>query len=319
MFYVKGSPIHAEEIEVLKELKKQLAEKGINRFNEFKVGSYNIQFNCPVHANGQEKNPSCGILIKDSNIKKIGIVHCFTCGYTAKLEQMISYCFGVNDLGYFGKKWLIKNFVVVQTEKREDIFLNLDRAEKKEKIQCEEDINKYRCYHPYMKQRKLNDDIIEKFEVGYDKETNCLTFPVKDKKGKILFIARRSVKGKFFHYPEEAQKPVYGLYEFEAYAERKERVVICESIINALTCWSYGIPAVALNGLGTEYQAEQLKQMDCRHFILGFDNDSAGVRASKLLREKLLGYKLISYYVLPKGKDINDLSKLEFLRLGEYL
>lgn len=329
MFYINRNPILADDLEVLNELKHQLARRGILRFNEFKVGPRNIQFNCPIHSDGQEKKPSCGI--STVQIKDIppGTVHCFTCGYIATLEEMISHCFGRDDMGAYGREWLVKNFLTVSIENRKDIPLNVSRGSKVEKMSyiSEEELDSYRYYHPYMYKRKLTDEVIEKFDIGYDEHfelkdkdgkvkqvLRCLTFPVRDKKGNTLFIARRSVDIKFFHYPEGVIKPVYGLYELP---DDAKEIIICESILNALTCYVYGKPAVALNGLGTEYQYEQLKRLPARKFIIALDPDEAGQRATRKLRKALRGSKLVTQYEIPKGKDLNDLDEKEFENLAE--
>lgn len=329
MFYVNRNPILADDLEVLNELKHQLARRGILRFNEFKVGPRNIQFNCPIHSNGQEKKPSCGISTVPIKDIPAGTVHCFTCGYTATLEEMISHCFGRDDMGTYGREWLIKHFLTVSIENRKDISLDVSRRSKVEKINyiSEEELDSYRYYHPYMYKRKLTDEVIEKFDIGYDEHfelkdkdgrvkqvLRCLTFPVRDERGNTLFIARRSVDIKFFHYPEGAIKPVYGLYELP---DEAEEVIICESILNALTCYVYGKPAVALNGLGTEYQYEQLKRLSARKFIIALDPDEAGQRATRKLRKALQGSKLVTQYEIPKGKDLNDLDEKEFENLVE--
>ena len=69
-----------------------------------------------------------------------------------------------------------------------------------------------------MYERGLTDEVIEEFDIGYDKDTRCITFPVRDKSGGTLFVARRSVDTKYFNYPKEAEKPLYGL--FELYQQR---------------------------------------------------------------------------------------------------
>jgi len=329
MFYVNKNPILAGELEVLNELKTQLALNGIQRFAEFKPGPRNIQFNCPIHAEGQERKPSCGISTVNKEGVPAGTVHCFTCGYTATLEQMISHCFGKDDDGVFGREWLIKNFLTISIENRKDIILNLQRGNNKitNNYITEEELDSYRYYHPYMYKRKLTDEVIEKFDIGYDEHfelkdkdgkvkqvLRCLTFPVRDEKGNTLFIARRSVDIKFFHYPEGAIKPVYGLYELP---DDADEVIICESILNALTCYVYGKPAVALNGLGTEYQYKQLKRLPARKFIIALDPDEAGQRAARKLRKALRGSKLVTQYEIPEGKDLNDLDEKEFENLVE--
>lgn len=329
MFYINKNPILAEELEVLNELKFQLEANGIKRFAEFKPGPRNIQFSCPVHADGQERKPSCGISTVNKEEVPAGTVHCFTCGYTATLEQMVSHCFGKDDEGAFGKEWLIKNFLTISIENRKDIILDLQRGNNKNssKYISEEELDSYRYYHPYMYKRRLTDEVIEQFDVGYDKHfelvdkfgkvksvLSCLTFPVRDISGDTLFIARRSVDIKFFHYPEGVNKPVYGIYELP---KDTNEIIVCESVLNALTCYAYGKPAVALLGLGTEYQYDQLRKLGCRKIITALDPDAAGQRATEKLKKALKGNKLVTSFILPEGKDINDLEKEEFENLQE--
>lgn len=330
MFYVSGNPILADDLEVLQELKRQLEFNGILRFAEFKVGQRNIQFNCPIHNDGQERKPSCGISTVNQEGTPAGTVHCFACGYTATLEEMVSHCFGRDDNGAFGKEWLIKNFLTISVDSRKPIELNLSRDKNSgivEQFITEEELDSYRYYHDYMYKRKLTDEVIEQFDVGYDKHfelkdkegkvksvLRCVTFPVRDTNGNTLFIARRSVDTKFFHYPEDVQKPVYGLYELPKDAKE---IVICESIFNALTCYVYGKPAVALLGLGTPYQFEQLKKLSCRKFITALDGDDAGRKATVRLKKALGNNKLVTSFIIPDGKDVNDLTFDEFKNLEE--
>jgi len=329
MFYVNKNPILADELQVLNELKVQLELNGILRFAEFKVGPRNIQFNCPIHNDGQERKPSCGISTVNKEEVPAGTVHCFTCGYTASLEQMISDCFGKDDDGAFGKEWLIKNFLTISIENRKDIILDLERGNNRNitKYVSEEELDSYRYYHPYMYKRRLTNEVIEQFDVGYDDHfelkdkfgkvksvLRCLTFPVRDVNGNTLFIARRSVDIKFFHYPEGVDKPIYGLYELPKDANE---IIVCESVLNTLTCYTYGKPSVALLGLGTEYQYDQLRKLPCRKIITALDPDGAGYRATERLKKALKGNKLVTSYVLPEGKDVNDLEKEEFEKLEE--
>jgi DNA primase len=163
----------------------------------------------------------------------------------------------------------------------------------------------------------MTPEVVEIFDVGYDKESRCITFPVRDIKGNCLFVARRSVVTKFFNYPAGAEKPVYGLYELHQLPKFPSEVIICESMIDAITCWVYGKYAVALNGLGNELQFRQLNAMPCRKFILATDNDDAGQSARKRLRKNIRN-KLITEYIFPiDKKDINDLTLEEFNNLEE--
>lgn len=205
----------------------------------------------------------------------------------------------------------------------------------------EEELDKYRYIHPYMYKRGLTDEIIELFDIGYDVSTNCITFPIKDISGRCLFIARRSVVSKYFNYPEGVEKPLYGLYELYQqpmfqYLEHTPRVgefttptqyhlippfgevIVCESMLDALSFWTVGKYAVALNGLGNELQFKQLRELPCRKIILATDSDERGMSARKRIRQNLQNRKIVTEYIFPKGrKDANECTKEELKNLEE--
>lgn len=317
---INGLIFNAELVDIINELQAQLQINQIPLLQRTREMPDDLMVTCPYHKGGQERRPSAGIRKRD------GQFHCLACGETHTLQEMISHCFGHTDdmIGAFGWNWLLKNFLTVEVESRKDVELDFSRnlmgrwniAE----YVSEEELDSYRYTHPYMYKRKLTDDVIEMFDVGYDKKTKCITFPVRDESGNTLFIARRSVVTKFFNYPQGVEKPVYGLFEvneWERLGNDVSEVIICESMIDALTCWAYGKPAVALNGLGDDKQFQQLNQMQCRKFILATDSDEAGMKARRRLRKNIRN-KLVTEYILPAGrKDMNELSKEEFDALEE--
>lgn len=327
MFKVGDNPIIASEEEVLNELRRQVLLNGQDLFRVFKPsGRDNIMTNCPFHKGGQERKPSFGISRVDMKC------HCFTCGWAGQLDEMISNVFGHDDSGDFGRKWLSRNFLTVAVETRKPLEINISRGaqhiQKAAPGFTEAELDGYRYFHPYMYKRGLTDEIIEQFDIGYDDHyvfkdnfgnvkgvLQCLTFPVYEVDGTPAFIGRRGVNTKFFHYPEEAQKPVYLADRFVS-GQYKE-AVICESFLNALTCWKYGKPAMALIGTGTEYQYKILRELPVRKYVLGFDPDEAGQKATDKFRRAMQGKKVLTYLDIPKDKDINDLQE-EFLSLPEY-
>lgn len=333
MFEVKGIPIFVDDVQILYDLKNEVHQKlGKEIFRKIKPSGDNIMVCCPMHNEGQEKRPSCGISRRKFRDKPAGTVHCFTCGYVDSLEGMISKCFGYEGTS-FGENWLLQNYVNAEVYERPELELNLSRDNNLKKINyvTEEELACYRYYHPYMYKRKLTNEIIEKYDVGYQKDfefeyedngvlkylppQEVLTFPVKDSKGRCLFVSRRSINGKTFFLPKSIEKPVYGIYELPK--ECKE-VVICESVINALTCVSYGVPALALFGTGDSNQVEVLKNLNIRKYVIGLDPDNAGNKGTERLKYHLKN-KILTKLIIPEGKDINDLSKEEFLNLPQIL
>ena len=309
--------------EVFEELQRQLAINGIPYFQKaFRNSGDHIQVQCPYHGNGVERKPSAGIRKSD------GLFHCFACNEVHTLPEVISWCFGHTEdiLGKEGWKWLLKNFATIQKEERKDIQLDFGRGVSNaiEKISyvSEKELDRYRYYHKYWDKRGIVDDyVIELFDLGYDFETNCITFPIRDELGNCLFVARRSVNTKWFNYPKGAEKPLYGLYEIKKdlidYYDYPKEVIVTESMLDALSFWQIGKYAVALNGTGNELQFKQLREMPCRKLILATDNDEAGKKARLNIRKNVKN-KIITEYVFPKGKkDANECSEKQLLNLKE--
>lgn len=342
MIQINNSYITEDIDNILIELRKQLDLKGIKLFSKIIVSGDNIQTNCPFHNGGQERKPSFGILSKQKGNEEAGTCHCFACGWTGSFAEMVSNIFGYDDLGLYGGKWLVRNFLTVQVENRPDILEGFNDRNNisirnnngihrfKQHIQSdksseqysgeitEEELDKYRVYHPYMWKRKLTPEVVELFDIGYDKETECITFNCRNKQGNTLFVAKRSVTTKFFHYPNNVEKQVYGIYELYSLAKFPSEVYICESMLDALVFWTHENKyACALNGLGTKLQFKQLREMPCRKFILATDMDEAGLKARKKLRKELSN-KLITEVFFPHNKkDANECTFDELENLVE--
>ncbi len=319
---VRDRVINTSVENIVNRSKIEAASIGINKLKHIREIRDSLQVTCPFHKNGQERKPSCGIVLKDTTNSRgekvpVGTFHCFACGMKGPLSRFISGVFNA-ETDEFGEKWILDNFDSDEFKNTRNL-LNLPLSTKTEtdKIEyvTESELAKYRYYHPYMYERKLTNEIIEKFDIGYDKDTDCITFPVYDEFGRCVFVARRSVKTKYFNYPSGSKKPIYGLEKID---KDTNAVLVVESFLNALTSWIYGQPAVALMGLGSEDQYNILRQSSIKKFILAFDGDEQGDKGREDFIKALKPYKLISYVRVPRGKDINDLTKEEFDSLQEY-
>lgn len=334
MIKLQDTIIQTDTQSVLDMLKFDLAQHGVDRFHIFRNNGENIQTNCPFHKNGQERKPSFGV---NGEIDKC---HCFACSWSGTIEEMISELYGYQDEGKFGKRWLIKRFNTVEIETRPNIMegfnygrnnitirnksifgvspnLYRDKQRKQDtgdnqrgiKEITEEELDKYRYIHPYMYSRGLTDEIIERFDIGYDRERKEITFPVRDIEGRCVFVAGRSVEQKFFRLPKGLDKPIYCADKFRVGTYRT--AYITESFLNCLTCWKYNKPAIAMLGTGNKKQYEILNKLPVREYILAFDPDDAGRKATERFRKNVRG-KIIKELVYPDSRDINDLQE-EFL------
>lgn len=328
MWFYNGVPYLCEPMDIIQAIRRQTAEKGIDILRDVKPMDYAIMFTCPWHNGGRERKASCGFIHrKKKDGLDPGTINCFACKRKTNLEEFISNCFGYYDGGIWGAKWLSSNFSSADVDERSKIKLSditskaLSRN-KNEDVQIinyvsEQELDSYRYIHPYMYKRRLTDEIINMFDIGYDMQTQCITFPIQDEFGNVLFIARRSVNTKYFHYPNAVVKPLYGLYQLRKYAGDINEVIVCESMLNALTAWVYGRPAIALNGTGSSKQLQDLLKLPYRKIILALDPDDAGRKGTRKIYDTLKNSKILTKLIIPIGKDVNDLSYQEFVSLPE--
>lgn len=306
------------------------------------TGNY-MTIYCPFHNNGQERRPSCGILlqeeVKGGSKYPAGFFHCFSCGYANGPEESISDILKNHEISKTGKEWLSENIPGYDPESGDFEFLipqdTIQSVQAKYAIDqlnilqkgntdyiSEEELAKYRYTVPYMYTRKLTDEIIAMFDVGFDpmfklnngRKIPCITFPVNDAFGNTLFIYRRSIENKFHNYPLDVLKPVYGL---DKIPKGTKEVMICESIINALTGWVYGVVSVALMGTGNAYQIKQLRELGVNSFVLCMDGDEAGKRATSKLYRQLSDVAIVWRIEMIQGEDLNSIEEAQFWQLYE--
>ena len=297
---------------------------------------------CPFHNNGQERKPSCGVVLKThvraGTTYNEGMFHCFSCGISYDMEKGVSEMMKMHGLPMSGREWLVANIpgyeiqsdfeYLIPPETMESVMNKYALDYTKEQLNekpityvSEEELASYRFTVPYMYERKLTDELIEKYDIGYDakwippgrkKAVPCITIPVRDKQGRTLFFCRRSIKGKIYNYPEGVIKPVFGI---DMISPNTKELIVCESAINALTAVRYGYQAVALLGTGNSYQIQQLKELGVQNFVICMDGDEAGHKATAKLKKALKSVAIVWSISMPDGKDVNDCTKEEFDQL----
>lgn len=301
------------------------------------IGNY-YSVTCPFHSDGNERRPSAGILLEDEvragAFYAAGWFHCFTCSTAKSLTEWVTdllqrYNISTSAIEVISKfvpefnntyeyEPLIPMELMSSLNSKYALQAIQQMTQSAPKYVSEAELATYRYIVPYMKERKLTDRVIDLYDVGYDanyvppgrkRPVPCITFPVRDANGNTLFICRRSIQGKTFYMPFGVTKPVYGL---DCLPKTAKSVIVCESIINALTAVGWGYPAIALLGTGTDYQMNQLKQTNISEYILCFDGDEAGHRATSKFKKKMSKVAIIWSVTMPEGKDVNNLTQSEF-------
>lgn len=321
MITIWKTPVVATVEQIVKDLRLQLYGTGLLR--EINNTGSDLMVTCPFHSGGKERNPSCGVLlrekVKESKTYEAGTVHCYTCGYTADLPQFVADLLGLeNPLAGF--KWLVGKYNY-STQEREALDLNLYRGtnisvpsidEKEVQEYHYNLLNSSRAYK-YLQSRGIFGEVMAEYEVGYDPLDDVVLFPVKGLDGKALFYKGRSITGKHFYNAKDIDKSsvVYGLYELvRSGAEPDTKVWITESEIDALSLREKGELAIALMGSHiSEAQCKQLEKTPYRRFVLATDNDPAGRKGAALIKKELIpkGFRFINLQWRTSLKDVNEL------------
>ena len=103
--------------------------------------------------------------------------------------------------------------------------------------------------------------------------------------------------------------PHQGVFNVEALATSKE-VILCESLIDALTFWSAGYRNVTasygIEGF-TDDHLKAFREHNTERVLIAYDRDAAGEAASEKLVKRLMAEGLDCYRIqFPKGMDANE-------------
>ena len=268
--------------------------------HDIKLSNGTALVTCPYHHNGYENKPSCIINLVENNTYQVGSYHCFSCKENGSLAKLVGACYNKNEI--WGMKWLLDNYLAAE-ENRSGLF-NVPSRIKPAVNDFTCNLDELRYTHQYMYHRYLTDDIIKKYDVGY--KDGFITFPIRDNKGKLLFIAKRSVIEKTFILPKHLDKPIVYEYECYKYFPDSKEVFIVESIFNALTLAKWGKPAITLLGVGSNNQIEALSKLPYRRLILALDNDKAGKVGMTRIKSKIKDKLISQIEIAEENMDIND-------------
>ncbi len=147
---------------------------------------------------------------------------------------------------------------------------------------------------------------------GHEHFNGSLVIPVLDAEGHVLEIYGRKItmglrKGTPLHL--YLPGPHKGVWNGQALAEYEE-IILCESLIDALSFWNVGYRNVTASYGVEGFTAEHLEAFKAhriKRVLIAYDQDEAGEKAAGKLAEKLLAEGLEAYRIhFPKGMDANE-------------
>jgi DNA primase len=149
-------------------------------------------------------------------------------------------------------------------------------------------------------------------ESGHEHMNGSIVFPIFSLAGDVLGMYGRKItpglrEGTPLHL--YLPGPHCGVWNEEVLLASKE-IILCESIIDALTFWCAGFRNVTasygVNGFTDDHQAAFQKH-GVEQVWIAYDRDEAGDVAAERLKEELLALGIGSHRVLfPKGMDANE-------------
>jgi DNA primase len=147
-------------------------------------------------------------------------------------------------------------------------------------------------------------------ESGREAFSGCVVFPLFDDTGRVASFYGRKISdsGKVKHlYPAGPHK---GLLNREAFKVYPERMILTESVIDAVSLMVLGIQNVtACYGTNsfTDDHLSALKEARTKEVVIAFDSDDAGRQGAEKLKGKLLAEGFSVRLVFPEGvKDWNS-------------
>jgi len=151
-------------------------------------------------------------------------------------------------------------------------------------------------------------------ESGHEHLNGSLVIPVFDAAGKVGEVYGRKItqglrKGTATHL--YLPGPHRGVFNLEAF--QHPELILCESLIDALSFWRHGMEAVTAI-FGTEGFTEEIFEAIRRHKIesirIAYDADEAGERAAKRDTERLQSIGIECHRIrFPWGEDANSFAK----------
>jgi len=154
-------------------------------------------------------------------------------------------------------------------------------------------------------------------DTGHEHLRGCITFPLMNTKGELVQIYGRRLdnggKNKLRHF--YLPSPLAGVFNFEA-LQQFEEIILCESIIDALTFWVAGYRNVTCtfgtNGF-TDELLDAIQNSNIKRVLIAFDNDNAGNHGADEAAKRFNAVGIDTFRIkFPSGQDANSYaSKLQ--------
>jgi DNA primase catalytic core len=149
---------------------------------------------------------------------------------------------------------------------------------------------------------------------GHEHLSGSLVIPVGDVNGEVVQLYGRKLRDDLNHRGSSRHLylpgPRRGVFNAKALAACDGELIVCESLIDALTFWRHGLrhvtAAFGADGFTDELQGA-IKDAGIGRVLIAFDRDEAGDRGAGALADRLGAEGVECFRVLfPAGQDANS-------------
>jgi len=253
---------------------------------------------CPYH--GNHRTPAGEI------DKTRGTFYCFSCHTIADIHEFIMH---VSKRSYFEAARYIKS-----KEQGGSIAQEIGEklVEKPDYVPFDElliqRLNKQGLDSAramtYYNGRRITEDSVRKFSLGYSENRDMVTIPVHSPDGIPVGFVGRSIEGKEFKNTPKLPKAktLFNLHRVKT----SNKIYVVESSFDAIRLDQVGMPAVATLGSNvSNFQIELLRKYFNNILVIA-DNDEAGGNMKERIVEKL-GSRVSVIQLDNKYKDIGEM------------
>lgn len=265
------------------------------RFSDQGVYGDNIAAYCPFHKDGKETTPSLYVKVGDKGTNQ-GAAYCHTCGsgwsFTGLLYKLGADRALIDELR--GTTDRLPSAVDKQAEADEWLRnLDLTQTELPEAVLAVYD------YCPLdLTRGGFSRETLLHFEIGFDRDAQRITFPIRDHDGRFVGVSGRTVvddpirykvyRSEFYciagrSYKVEKSKLLWGLdkfYHARLNMPSQQPVIVCEGYKAAMWVYQAGYTdVVALQGTSLSPEQQFLLRRSTSEAVLFLDNDAPGRKA----------------------------------------
>ena len=265
---------------------------------------------CPLHPDA--KNPT------SFHVDETGYWRCYACHEHGPLHTLAVALHGIT--GHQFLEALPEKFNTFEGVEIPPSYEKARAAMTQYETLPEDTITPFRTHCPfYLVSRGFEPKALQRYNIGYDNESNRIVLPMRDLKGVLVGLTYRqdgdegrSWGPKYLHDRFSKAKHLYGLHLWKG--KPIDRLYLTEGQLDTVRLYQLGAAAAAIMGSSVSLaQAEHLTKCPAKQIVLMFDNDDAGRTATNRSIELLTSMPAVGrrlHIATYKGKDPGDLSSL---------